>query len=206
MINRSAITPMTPTTSGATTSIAIQMLTPPLVENCQVPLVSLTAVTAMPLALAAATSDLMSVGGKPGFELLTLFYGDGADLARLQGFDASLELELRLGAVERLGHADFPGDLVTRRSSRKQRRARTGAPAAFGTERAAGQQRRPERWIGHQLEEVAAVALDHRDLDERLAGIDAEREPYRVREGGSRLCFVRDPDQYRVELLDRSGA
>ena len=25
-------------------------------------------------------------------------------------------------------------------------------------------------------------------------GIEPEREPYRVREGGSRLCFVRDPD------------
>jgi len=26
-----------------------------------------------------------------------------------------------------------------------------------------------------------------------------------VREGGSRLCFVRDPDDYRIELIDRSG-
>jgi catechol 2,3-dioxygenase-like lactoylglutathione lyase family enzyme len=48
------------------------------------------------------------------------------------------------------------------------------------------------------------------DLDEtleRLAtqGIEPEREPYRVREGGSRLCFVRDPDGYRIELIDRSG-
>jgi lactoylglutathione lyase len=53
-----------------------------------------------------------------------------------------------------------------------------------------------------------AIAVD--DLDETLArlkdqGIDAEREPYRVREGGSRICFVRDPDEYRVELIDRSG-
>jgi lactoylglutathione lyase len=36
------------------------------------------------------------------------------------------------------------------------------------------------------------------DLDETLArlkeqGIEPEREPYRVREGGSRLCFVGDP-------------
>jgi lactoylglutathione lyase len=54
------------------------------------------------------------------------------------------------------------------------------------------------------------VALAVDDLDEtleRLAaqGIEPEREPYRVREGGSRLCFVRDPDDYRVELIDRSG-
>ena len=54
-----------------------------------------------------------------------------------------------------------------------------------------------------------ALAVD--DLGatlEQLAtqGIDPEREPYRVREGGSLLCFVRDPDGYRIELIDRSGA
>jgi lactoylglutathione lyase len=36
-------------------------------------------------------------------------------------------------------------------------------------------------------------------------GIEPEREPYRVREGGSLLCFVRDPDGYRIELIDRSA-
>jgi lactoylglutathione lyase len=54
------------------------------------------------------------------------------------------------------------------------------------------------------------IAIDVDDLDETLSrlkeqGIEAEREPYRVREGGSRLCFVRDPDGYRIELIDRSG-
>ena len=54
-----------------------------------------------------------------------------------------------------------------------------------------------------------AVGVD--DLAVTLAelaaqGIEAEREPYRVREGGSLLCFVRDPDDYRIELIDRSGA
>jgi lactoylglutathione lyase len=53
------------------------------------------------------------------------------------------------------------------------------------------------------------VALAVDDLDgtlERLAaeGIEPEREPYRVREGGSRLCFVQDPDGYRIELIERS--
>ena len=53
-----------------------------------------------------------------------------------------------------------------------------------------------------------ALAVD--DLDDTLAqlkqqGIEPEREPYRVREGGSRICFVQDPDGYRVELIDRSG-
>jgi lactoylglutathione lyase len=51
-----------------------------------------------------------------------------------------------------------------------------------------------------------AVGVD--DLDgtlERLAaqGIEPEKPPYTVREGGSRLCFVGDPDGYRVELIER---
>ena len=54
------------------------------------------------------------------------------------------------------------------------------------------------------------VAIGVDDLDDTLGqlaeqGIEAEREPYRVREGGSRICFVRDPDEYRIELIDRSG-
>src|SRR5204862_5450924 len=53
-----------------------------------------------------------------------------------------------------------------------------------------------------------ALAVD--DLGatlERLKeqGIEPEREPYRVREGGSLLAFVKDPDDYRIELIERSG-
>jgi lactoylglutathione lyase len=53
-----------------------------------------------------------------------------------------------------------------------------------------------------------AVGVD--DLEQSLTGlksqgIEPEREPYRVREGGSLLCFVRDPDGYRIELIDKSG-
>ena len=49
-----------------------------------------------------------------------------------------------------------------------------------------------------------------RDLDGVLArlkeqGIEPEKPPYTVREGGSRLCFVRDPDGYRVELIEAGG-
>ena len=52
------------------------------------------------------------------------------------------------------------------------------------------------------------IALTVQDLDGTLArlaeqGIEPEREPYTVREGGSRLCFVRDPDGYRIELIER---
>ena len=52
------------------------------------------------------------------------------------------------------------------------------------------------------------IAIGVDDLDGTLGrlneqGIAPEREPYRVREGGSRLCFVRDPDQYRVEIIEQ---
>ena len=52
------------------------------------------------------------------------------------------------------------------------------------------------------------IALTTDDLDgtlERLAadGIEPEKPPYTVREGGSRICFVRDPDGYRIELIER---
>jgi lactoylglutathione lyase len=52
------------------------------------------------------------------------------------------------------------------------------------------------------------IAITADDLDstlEQLAGqgIEPEKPPYSVREGGSRLCFVRDPDGYRVELIEK---
>jgi lactoylglutathione lyase len=52
------------------------------------------------------------------------------------------------------------------------------------------------------------IAIGVEDLDDTLArlaeqGIEPEREPYRVREGGSRLTFVSDPDSYRVEIIER---
>ena len=52
------------------------------------------------------------------------------------------------------------------------------------------------------------IAITTADLDGTLEnlkeqGIEPERPPYTVREGGSRLCFVRDPDGYRIELIER---
>ena len=35
-------------------------------------------------------------------------------------------------------------------------------------------------------------------------GIKPEKPPYQVREGGSWLCFVQDPDGYRIELIGKS--
>jgi lactoylglutathione lyase len=55
------------------------------------------------------------------------------------------------------------------------------------------------------------VAIGVDDLDATLAslaerGIEPEKPPYQVREGGSWLCFVRDPDGYRLELIEKSAA
>jgi len=46
--------------------------------------------------------------------------------------------------------------------------------------------------LGGTLEELAQLA------------IYPEREPYQAREGGSFICFVRDPDGYRIELIERT--
>ena len=52
------------------------------------------------------------------------------------------------------------------------------------------------------------IAIGVDDLDATLAslaaqGIEPERAPYQVREGGSWLCFVRDPGGYRIEIIGR---
>jgi lactoylglutathione lyase len=52
------------------------------------------------------------------------------------------------------------------------------------------------------------IAVTVSDMDEALAnlseqGIEPEKPPYTVSQGGSLLCFVRDPDGYRVELIER---
>ena len=52
------------------------------------------------------------------------------------------------------------------------------------------------------------IAVTVEDMDGTLEGlasqgIEPEKPPYQVRAGGSRICFVRDPDGYRVELIER---
>src|SRR6187200_3239385 len=52
------------------------------------------------------------------------------------------------------------------------------------------------------------IAITADNLDATLdnlkeQGIEPEKPPYSVREGGSRLCFVRDPDGYRIELIEK---
>ncbi|MGH3265181.1 MAG: VOC family protein [Trebonia sp.] len=51
------------------------------------------------------------------------------------------------------------------------------------------------------------IAITTADLDTTLAelsgqGIEPERPPYTIRAGGNRICFVRDPDGYRIELIE----
>jgi lactoylglutathione lyase len=51
------------------------------------------------------------------------------------------------------------------------------------------------------------IAITAGDLDATLAslaeqGIEPEKPPYSVRDGGPRLCFVKDPDGYRIELVE----
>jgi lactoylglutathione lyase len=55
------------------------------------------------------------------------------------------------------------------------------------------------------------IALSVDDLESVLAGlaeegIDPEKPPYQVGENGPRICFVRDPDGYRVEIIEMPDA
>jgi lactoylglutathione lyase len=51
------------------------------------------------------------------------------------------------------------------------------------------------------------IALSIKDLAGTLTklakqGIEPEKPPYTVSKGGPLLCFVRDPDGYRIELIE----
>ncbi len=53
-----------------------------------------------------------------------------------------------------------------------------------------------------------ALAVD--DMDASLTtlaarGITPEKPPYASRPGGSTICFIRDPDGYRIELVEQQG-
>jgi lactoylglutathione lyase len=55
------------------------------------------------------------------------------------------------------------------------------------------------------------IALTVDSMDETLEalkehGIEPERPPYLVREGGPRIAFIRDPDEYRIELIERPAS
>jgi lactoylglutathione lyase len=53
---------------------------------------------------------------------------------------------------------------------------------------------------------VALVLGPMADVLPRLAaaGIEPEKPPYAAYPGGPQICFLRDPDGYRIELLERN--
>ena len=60
--------------------------------------------------------------------------------------------------------------------------------------------------LGTAYGHIALTVEDMAETLERLAaqGTEPERPPYSIREGGSLLCCVRDPDDYRIELIERN--
>ncbi|MDO8213179.1 VOC family protein [Conexibacter sp. CPCC 206217] len=54
------------------------------------------------------------------------------------------------------------------------------------------------------------IAITTPDIDVTLAdlgtrGISPERAPYTVSADGPRICFVRDPNGYRIEIVEGTG-
>jgi lactoylglutathione lyase len=67
--------------------------------------------------------------------------------------------------------------------------------------------RTEEYEIGTGYGHIAVSVTDLNAVLSSLAerGIEPERPPYSVGDDSSLLCFVRDPDGYRVELIERRG-
>jgi lactoylglutathione lyase len=59
--------------------------------------------------------------------------------------------------------------------------------------------------LGTAYGHIAITTDDIAGTLARLAeqGIEPEKPPYSVREGGSLLAFVKDPDGYRVEIVEK---
>lgn len=68
--------------------------------------------------------------------------------------------------------------------------------------------RTEEYQIGTGYGHIAVSVTDMEGTLSSLAeqGIEPESPPYSVGDDSSLLCFVRDPDGYRVELIERRGA
>ena len=60
--------------------------------------------------------------------------------------------------------------------------------------------------LGTGYNHIAVSVYDINGTLEELGkqGIEPEKPPYRVREGGSLIAFVRDPDGYRIELIEKN--
>jgi lactoylglutathione lyase len=60
--------------------------------------------------------------------------------------------------------------------------------------------------LGTGYNHIAVSVSDINGTLEELGkqGIEPEKPPYQVREGGSFIAFVRDPDGYRIELIEKN--
>ena len=60
--------------------------------------------------------------------------------------------------------------------------------------------------LGTGYNHIAVSVTDINGTLEELGkqGITPEKPPYQVREGGSFIAFVRDPDGYRIELIEKN--
>jgi lactoylglutathione lyase len=62
-----------------------------------------------------------------------------------------------------------------------------------------------ELGTGYNHVAVTVEALDGTLAQLSARGISPEKPPYNVGERGPRICFVRDPDGYRIELIERGA-
>jgi catechol 2,3-dioxygenase-like lactoylglutathione lyase family enzyme len=109
-------------------------------------------------------------------------------------------------AAEPVAAADFPrrhgpDEALCDRVRLRRPHRRLHDPDAFAAENLIGSRvdLQPRRSHVRARTAYGHIAVGVDDLDVTLAalheqGIEPEREPYRVREGGSLLCFARDPD------------
>ena len=115
---------------------------------------------------------------------------------RITDIDRSVAFYEALGFEEIGAHPDpRRGDQRLHEPARRRRHAAAGADLQL--------RRRLAYEIGTGYGHIAITADDLDGTLARLAeqGIEPEKPPYTVREGGSRLCFVRDPDGYRQSPL-----
>ena len=124
-----------------------------------------------------------------------------------------LHTMLRVGDLQR--SIDFYTRLMGMRLLRTTERPEQGYSLAFVGYGSNPEQAEIELTYNHGVSSYELgtayghIALTIEDMAGTLAalaekGIEPERPPYSVREGGSLLCFVRDPDGYRIELIERS--
>ena len=138
--------------------------------------------------------------GAPGGAADTSRYRLLHTMIRVKDLDKSLDFYTRVLGMKLLRKKDFPSGEFTL------------AFVGYGDESDTAVIELTHNWGPKEHYDLGTgyghIALTVDDLDstlEKLAaqGIEPERPPYQVREGGSRICFVRDPDSYRIELIER---